>query len=338
MLNNQEGYLEEYRSLREEILRRQEARLLILGFCITSIGTIIGLSLQDYSPRVEGLNYFTFVLICLGLVILITTLLLIIQHTQQIEIIGAYIRNYIEPLFPGLNWQTRWARYRKDRRFNFIIGRFSFGTSRPYAICYFLLAIAIFGISIVLEIYNYWLALVVISILTITSIYYSFDLYRKKSKSWDINWIPDLDFIERPVTEEDLNHLSGWLKTEKHLHQWGLSTLTLPLSCDQFMGNGRTTYAMVDKKGTLIGIGQTHMKADNTIELERVIISPSFRGQGLGQILCNKIVAATKHPTDFKIHISRDNRTARKMADSMGFVVQTKDKKQKIIEMVLKNK
>ena len=187
----EEGYdaqIEEYRSLRQEIMNRQNARFLILGFTIAAIGTILGATLREEIFPGQQLNYYTFALISFALIIVIAASVLTIHHTQQIEVISAYIRKFIEPKVVGLGWESRWTRYREAKRSNPKAGGLPLGTSKPLAVYYALLTISIYLVTFVIGLYHHWFALIFVSILAVCSLTCSYDLYKRKTKGWRINW------------------------------------------------------------------------------------------------------------------------------------------------------
>ena len=183
-----EAQLEEYRSLRQEIMSRQNARLLILGFTVTAIGTIIGLALQGEMALSQGLNHYVFALIIFAIVLIIAALVLTIHHTQQIDVIGAYIRKFIEPQVAGLDWQTRWTRYRESKRPTPETGGVPLGTSKPLALYYAFLTISSYSATFVIGLYRHWGAFTFVLILALCSLACSYDLYKRKTKGWRINW------------------------------------------------------------------------------------------------------------------------------------------------------
>jgi hypothetical protein len=194
-MNDDQGHLiEEYKLLREEIMRRQYARLVVLGFTVAGIGTVIGLTLGNNSVAVQGLNYYALALISFALAMLTAALLLTIHHTQQIDIISAYIRKYIEPKVSGIQWESRWTRYRESMHSNPKACGLPLGTSKPLAFYYGFLTAAVYSVSFVTGLHNYLPALTVVSILAIISLACSFDLYKRKTKGWKINW----DVIDKP--------------------------------------------------------------------------------------------------------------------------------------------
>lgn len=181
-----EAQIEEYKSLRQEIMSRQNARLLIMGFTIAAIGTILGLTLQEGISL--DLNYYAFALITFAIVIVIAALVLTIHHTQQIDVISAYIRKFIEPKVMGLGWETHWTRYRESKQSDPKTGGLPLGTSKPLALYYAFLTISVYSVAFVIGFYRHWVALTLVSILALCSIVCSYDLYKRKTKGWRIDW------------------------------------------------------------------------------------------------------------------------------------------------------
>ncbi len=184
-----DGLLEEYESLRTEIMKRQDARLYIAGFTMAAIGTIFGLTLRDgVSIDMDGPNYYIAALVSFALIVLNAALILTIQYTQQIDVISGYIIKFIEPKIPGIGWETRWTRYRELKRIkNPTFLGFPWGTSRALALFYAFLTAAVYSVIFVRSLYHLFV-LILVSILAICSFLLSYDLYRKKTKGWKINW------------------------------------------------------------------------------------------------------------------------------------------------------
>lgn len=183
--------IEEYKSLREELMRRQNARQLILGVTIIAIGSMLGLILREGAfleqDLKQGTDCYIFALITFAILIIIAALVLTIQHTQQIDTIGAYIRKFIEPK-TEFGWETRWMRYRELKKANPKAGGLPLGTSKPLAVYYGLLTISIYLATFVTGLCSNRLFFIYISILTVFSLICSYDLYKRKTKGWKINW------------------------------------------------------------------------------------------------------------------------------------------------------
>lgn len=182
------GYLEEYRSLREEILKRQEARNFALGLTITAIGTIIGLSLSigkniEFKELISALIIFSFVLT-------IAAVTFTIHQTQQIDIISTYIRMIIEPNVKGIRWETTWALLRekmisKRKKKNEKL-KLRLGTSKILAVYYLFITIILFILVFFLPVNcSGWLFFVII-VLTVSSLAFELDLIYRFSKGWKV--------------------------------------------------------------------------------------------------------------------------------------------------------
>jgi len=98
-----EQYVEEYRTLREEILVHEKSIWQVHSFLLTAAGAIFGYGLTVNNP---------FVLL-VPLVILIPGIYMILSRWSHIYRIAAYIRLLLEPEVDGLNWETHWARVRE---------------------------------------------------------------------------------------------------------------------------------------------------------------------------------------------------------------------------------
>lgn len=180
--------MDEYKSLREEILRKQDARLFILGFTIAAVGTIIGFSFKEKDIIGFELDDYILALVSFALIILNAALILTIQYTQQIDIISSYIRKYIESENDEIKWETRWTYYRILKKSNPKSVGLPLGTSRPLALFYTLLTSSVYNIALVSNVNKFTINFIVLSILAIFSFFFSFDLYARKTKGWKINW------------------------------------------------------------------------------------------------------------------------------------------------------
>jgi hypothetical protein len=121
------GHLEEYRTLRDEIMRRFTFRLLVVGYSNAFIGAGIAVAANiitgshgTASPSItnnSALSVLAFAYVMVAIGGYFTGI-----HTKQIYYLAAYIRKEIEPNVPGLNWET-WSKKR----------RLTYGASRSSA-------------------------------------------------------------------------------------------------------------------------------------------------------------------------------------------------------------
>lgn len=184
------GILDEYQTLRSEIQNAQARRLQIISFTMGAFGIIITLAFGfviGASSNVD-VDVLERQLIAVGSVIVlysieIPSLLMSIAIGQNIRRLGNYIRKYIEPVVPGLHWESIRQVLRENQ-----------GTSGQRAmggIFFFLSALPLlfllYGIS--LDTSNWLLLFLVLPFATL-AIYLSYDLQHASSKGWRL---ADLD-------------------------------------------------------------------------------------------------------------------------------------------------
>lgn len=86
-MNDRNVLISEYRSLRSEIMKRQDSRILLVGVSVTGIGALLGIILKDNSEFLSNNTYSVFILGFFILLIIIIVLLLTIQQTKQIDML-----------------------------------------------------------------------------------------------------------------------------------------------------------------------------------------------------------------------------------------------------------
>lgn len=103
--------LEEYKTLRDEIINEQRGRLQIISFTIGAYGVILTVLLNTIANSDVDINNLQLIILS-GLTILwaflISSLLMIISTQRSIMRKGDYIRRFIEVNIPELRWQTTW--------------------------------------------------------------------------------------------------------------------------------------------------------------------------------------------------------------------------------------
>lgn len=187
-MDDENSVVEEYKSLRQEIMKRQSARQVVLGFTVTGIGAVIRATLgHDLAPP-QGFHWYALALVSFALMIIIAALLLTIHHTQQIDVISGYIRRFIEPNVKGLRWESRWTRYRESVRSRRKGSSLPLGTSKPLALFYGSLIVGTFSLCFVTGLHHSFAALCWLVGLMLFSLSLSANLYLRRTKSWKINW------------------------------------------------------------------------------------------------------------------------------------------------------
>ena len=97
-MEDKDYLIEEYKTLRQEILQKQIIAVSNFTFAISVSGAILGYALKEKSG---------FALLA-PLTILIPSVYLIFYQFEHQGRIGAYIRREIEPKLEGLSWATSW--------------------------------------------------------------------------------------------------------------------------------------------------------------------------------------------------------------------------------------
>lgn len=186
---NDEHLLEEYRSLREEILGRQNARMQTLQFTMAALAAIIGIlgflkfGNDNGALVIQGMiSSYILSFSILGMIIIIAALFLTIQNTLQIFIISQYISQCIETR-TDLNWQTSWIEYRKIHEKGLsLIG----GTNKALALLYAFLAIPFLTFPFVIFPLNSTLHMIVVLLIFVIILALAIKLYRVDPENhWD---------------------------------------------------------------------------------------------------------------------------------------------------------
>jgi hypothetical protein len=178
--------LEEYKSLRSEIQKRQETRTIILGFSITATGTVMSLIITNIANITLGIYGLTG-LIAFLLMILITSTMLTINHSKSIVFVADYIACFIEPYFPLMGWEHRSvainAMLRPNRKYKMPLGQ-----SRFFAIHYLFLLIFVYTFALIIKLYLHPWHFFGITVLGIVQLSMCVDLYFHTSSGWRIDW------------------------------------------------------------------------------------------------------------------------------------------------------
>ncbi len=88
-------------------------------------------------------------------------------------------------------------------------------------------------------------------------------------------------------------------------------------------GETRSAYVLCDEPGALLGYGELVSETEDSFRLARIIVSPSHRGQGLGETLCQHLMDHAQSGCtvrQFRLLVYRDNRRAVSLYARLGFV------------------
>lgn len=182
MAGDSGGLLAEYSSLRHEIADAKNVRLVTLGFTLAFVGGALG--------SLAGTNATAAAAMCLLVVAL--ALVMTTHSTRAIEVNASYLRRYVEPRDPGLNWETRLARHRRTTPSRSPL--FSF--SKSFALAYAVITGAIdlgwwcsSGTRLPWEI-------VLVAATSVVCALLASDLYFWWGKGWKIEWTDPVDGLE----------------------------------------------------------------------------------------------------------------------------------------------
>jgi ribosomal protein S18 acetylase RimI-like enzyme len=127
--------------------------------------------------------------------------------------------------------------------------------------------------------------------------------------------------------ESDIDQLMQWFADEKTVRHWGGPEFRYPYNRHSFtedMQWGRmAAFSLRDAAGGLAAFGQLYERFD-CINLARLIVQPTLRGQGVGRRLIAMLmqVGVTMFPCPkFSLFVYRDNTTASRCYRAMGFAI-----------------
>ncbi len=187
--DERDGILAEYKTLRDEIISAKGRRLQTVSLTVGAVGAILsiiaGAVLGSDIPSTET----RFAVSVGGGIALYGVLIpsqIMTTHLQQtIQRIGGYIRVFIEPQVPGLNWENRWNIHKSQHRLPKGLGGIG-------GIYYFLsllpLLLPLYIISLGTQ---NWFLIFVLAPFIFWSLYLSYDMQAAISKKWKWQWESD---------------------------------------------------------------------------------------------------------------------------------------------------
>jgi ribosomal protein S18 acetylase RimI-like enzyme len=130
----------------------------------------------------------------------------------------------------------------------------------------------------------------------------------------------------RPAHPDDLLTVLQWVPTRDLLQYWGGPSLHFPLVPGRVWSaieaDDGNTFSLLDPRCGILGFGQILDKGTGTVHLARIIVSPGYRGRGLGGLLCDALLDhATEHlgATRATLNVYTDNTSAVALYHSLGF-------------------
>ena len=134
--------------------------------------------------------------------------------------------------------------------------------------------------------------------------------------------------VLRAAIQEDLQVVLSWIETPEQLKLWGGSALSFPPEMErswrEIEARDDKSFVLVDADGQLVGFGQTLSRAANVVHLGRIIVSPIFRGKGLGRLLCEQLIEVANErprPDQITLNVFRNNAAALSLYAAIGIEV-----------------
>ena len=131
------------------------------------------------------------------------------------------------------------------------------------------------------------------------------------------------------TAERDIDQLMRWFPDADATRIWGGPDFRHPFNRHSFAEDihwGRmATFSLRSPAGELAAFGQLYERL-NRINLARLAVNPSMRGQGIGRRLVEMLMTAGPQMfscSEFSLFVYRDNIVAAKCYTSLGFKVAT---------------
>ena len=128
-----------------------------------------------------------------------------------------------------------------------------------------------------------------------------------------------------PCNNQDLIGVFRWFNSEKSVFYWGGPGVSYPLQIKRFKTESKfeKSHSYVLKQGRqLLAFGQIYNRLDHC-HLGRLVVSPAFRGQGVGGQLIKELLAEGRQKlrlTRGSLFVLSDNKAAIKLYQKMAFV------------------
>jgi ribosomal protein S18 acetylase RimI-like enzyme len=117
-----------------------------------------------------------------------------------------------------------------------------------------------------------------------------------------------------------------WFSDHNAIYTWGGPNMTYPMSDTDFLNLLNAphinSFCLQDEGQQIIAFGQHYLRLERH-HLGRLVVNPSCRGQGLGKILIQQLLAqafTSKATLGASLFVFRDNTVAYNCYQSLGFI------------------
>ena len=138
--------------------------------------------------------------------------------------------------------------------------------------------------------------------------------------------VPEIEgWCLKRATDDDIDELVTWFDSDASVRNWGGLNIRYPISRESFVEDCHwhemATFSLRGPDGVFVAFGQLYER-DNRINLARLIVHPTMRGQGIGKRLMKTLMSVGKDlfPCDeYSLFVYRDNTPAIECYRSLGF-------------------
>lgn len=129
----------------------------------------------------------------------------------------------------------------------------------------------------------------------------------------------------RISNNQDLTILTDWIPDIKNCRYWAGPGVSFPFTVESLKKDinysRHNTFSLMDTKDNYIGLGQI-IEKEKYLHLARIIISPTHRGKGFGEILCKKLINRGRlkyGDRPFSLNVYSKNKKAQSLYLKLGF-------------------
>lgn len=200
------GLLEEYKTLRAELISTQGQRLQIVAYTVGALSVLLSLfggALLKPSEIPLNTQLFASILgAVVAYVVLIPSEILMISAQRHIHRIANYISAFIEPKIPGLEWETRWSLHAAKLKHP--------GGLRGLSSIYVGLSLLplLMPIYVLSRSQSQWQWVLILIPFLGLSLYLAYDLRTARSKNWRSTSWDFMSDLEKEKLEESASKLA----------------------------------------------------------------------------------------------------------------------------------
>lgn len=128
--------------------------------------------------------------------------------------------------------------------------------------------------------------------------------------------------------ESDIDELMTWFPDAHSIDIWGGPAFRYPFNHESFREDCRwlefSSYSLRNPDGEFVGFGQLGSRFERS-HLARLVVRPDLRGQGVGRILLEKMIAAARSESELEevaLFVYKDNEPACRCYLALGFEIQ----------------